>query len=106
MRWKQSLWSNVQSFLLYVFFHILANKSLDGALGPNSTANFCGRNFLVHVVEQVQRDTGKHKITCGRLLGKRFCDFCSRPEFFWQRASHISQREPWPASDDKFALGK
>src|SRR5438105_14338984 len=106
MRWERSLWSNVQSFLLYIFFHTFGNKSLDRTLGANCTADFCSRNLLIYVVEQVQGDSGEHKITGCRLLRERFRDLCPWPEFFRKRSGDICQRESRAAGDDEFAFGK
>src|SRR5439155_2555174 len=106
MRWERSLWSNVQSFLLYVFFHTFGNKSLDGTFGANCTADFRSRNLLIYVVEQVQGDSGEHEIAGCRLLREGFRDLRPWPEFFGQGAGDISQRESRAACDDEFAFGK
>src|SRR5437764_1258558 len=99
-------YSSIQPFLLYVFFHTFRNKFLDGTFGAYRIADFSRRDFLIHVVQQVQSNAWKNQVTLGRLPGKRLRGLRPRPQFFGERASDVGQRVSWATGNDECALGK
>src|SRR6266700_595934 len=102
----QYSYSSIQSFLLYVFFHTFRNKFLDGPLGANCIADFSRRDFLIHVVQQVQSHAAKHQISLGRLPGKRFGHLRSRSQLFRKSVRNFGQRVSRTARNHESAFGK
>src|SRR3989442_4758341 len=96
----------IQPFLLYVFFHTLRYKFLDGALGLHCIADFGRRNLLIHIIQQVQSDSGKNQVALGRLLRKKVRGLCPGTESLRQSVCYVSEGKARTAGYDKFALRK
>src|SRR5260370_743245 len=96
----------IQPFFLYVFFHILGHKFLEWAFCLHCIADFGRRNLLIHIVQQVQNDSGKNEVALGWLLRKRFRGLCPGTESLRQSVCHVSEEEARTAGYDKFAFRK
>src|ERR1700679_3730489 len=84
--------SLVQSNFLDVIGHTRVHQPPQRFPRAGGIPNRSRRNWLVHLLQQMNRRPGQNQVPRGRLLVKRTRHRRLRPQTLWQRIGHVSQR--------------